>query len=78
MCLAVPARVVSRESDDAVVEMHGNRLRVSSVLTPEARAGEWVLVHAGFAISVIEERDALETWDYLKQAYDGEMLNEEL
>ena len=72
MCLAVPGRVIECAGDDALVDFQGNRLKVSRVLTPEAQAGDWVLVHAGFAISTIEERDALETWSYLEQcqAYD--------
>ena len=72
MCLAVPGKVIECAGDDALVDFQGNRLKVSRVLTPEAQAGDWVLVHAGFAISTIEERDALETWSYLEQcqAYD--------
>ena len=39
------------------------------MLTPEAEVGDWVLVHAGFAIARIDEQDALETWDYLEAAF---------
>ncbi len=66
MCLAVPALVVEAAGDEAVVDLQGNRLRISAVLTPRIAPGEWVLVHAGFAIGTVEERDALETWDYLR------------
>jgi len=69
MCLAVPARVLECEGDDALVDLQGNRLRISRVLTPSARPGEWVLVHAGFAISTIEEKDAMETWSYLRRTF---------
>lgn len=72
MCLAVPGKVVSREKDEAFVDFQGNRLKVSMVLTPDAKVGGWVLVHAGFAISEIEEQDALETWSYLKACYEQE------
>jgi hydrogenase expression/formation protein HypC len=72
MCLAVPAQVVEREQDEAVVDLQGSRLRVCATLTPEAGAGDWVLVHAGFSIAQVSERDALETWDYLRAA--GEAL----
>ncbi len=68
MCLAVPGKLVECDGDDAVVELQGNRLSISKVLTPLAQPGQWVLVHAGFAISEIEERDALETWDYLQDS----------
>jgi hydrogenase expression/formation protein HypC len=74
VCLAVPGKIIECHGDDAVVDLQGNRLRISKVLTPEAGTGSWVLVHAGFAISTIEEREALETWEYLKQCYDSEPL----
>ena len=65
MCLAVPGKIIACANDEAVVDFQGNRLRVSTILTPQTAVGEWVLVHAGFAISTIDEKDALETWDYL-------------
>ncbi len=68
MCLAVPGKVVERTGDEAIVDFQGNRVSISSLLTPDIRPGDWVLVHAGFAISRLEEQDARETWDYLKQA----------
>lgn len=68
MCLAVPAKVITAEGEEALVEFGGNRLKVSTVLTPGAAAGEWVLVHAGFAIATLDEAEALKTWDYLRQA----------
>lgn len=67
MCLAVPCRVVERLSDrgetgdEAVVELAGNRRRVSLAFTPEARVGDWVLIHAGVAIQVIDEEEARRT-----------------
>jgi hydrogenase expression/formation protein HypC len=69
MCLAVPGKVVECAGEQALVDFQGNRLKVSLVLTPETREGDWVLVHAGFAISQIEEKDALETWSYLNECY---------
>lgn len=71
MCLAVPGKIVECEGDEATVAFEGNRLRVSRVLTPKAGPGDWVLVHAGFAISTIPESSAMETWDYLKACYSG-------
>ncbi len=67
MCLAVPGKVIECDGDEAVVDLQGNRLRVSKVLTPDVRAGGWVLVHAGFSISTLDEAEAKETWDYLKE-----------
>ena len=68
MCLAVPAKVIRCDGDEAVVELQGNTLEVSRVLTPEAAEGDWVLVHAGFTITQLDEQEARETWDYLRQA----------
>ncbi len=68
MCLAVPARVIERREQTAVVDLQGNRMEVCTALTPEVRAGQWVLVHAGFAITTLSEHEALETWDYLRAA----------
>jgi hydrogenase expression/formation protein HypC len=67
MCLAVPARVIESDGEEAVVDLQGSRLKISRVLTPEANVGDWVLVHAGFAISQIDEDEARQTWEYLKE-----------
>lgn len=73
MCLAVPAKVVEKNGADAVVDLGGNRMSVNVVLTPDVAPDQWVLVHAGFAISMIEEADALDTWKYLKACYGGDL-----
>jgi len=73
MCLAIPAKIVTLEDREAIVDVGGNRLSVNVVLTPRVTVGEWVLVHAGFAIATIEESDALETWRYLRACYDGDL-----
>jgi len=67
VCLAVPGRIIERSGNRALVDFHGNRVRVNTILTPEAPVGSWVLVHAGFAISAIDEEDARPTWDYLNE-----------
>lgn len=65
MCLAVPGKVVRRENGEALAEMHGTTIRVSTVLVPEVKEGDWVLVHAGFAIQVLSETDVAATWAVL-------------
>ena len=67
MCLAVPGQIVERQGDLAQVDFQGNRLQISVLLTPEAEAGDWVLVHAGFAIGELEESEARQTWAYLRE-----------
>ena len=66
MCLAIPGKIIERANDQAVIDLQGNRVKISTVLTPDAAVGNWVLAHAGFAISLIDETDALETWEWLR------------
>ncbi len=68
MCLAVPGQIIEKRETDATVDFQGSRVDISLMLTPEAKAGDWVLVHAGFAISLLDEDEARETWSYLAEA----------
>jgi hydrogenase expression/formation protein HypC len=61
MCLAVPVHVIARDGDAAEVEIGGVKRLVSVVLTPEVKVGDYVLLHTGYAISVIDEAEAKET-----------------
>jgi hydrogenase expression/formation protein HypC len=61
MCLAVPLQVKRIDGVMAEVEMGGVSREISLALTPEAQVGDYVLVHTGFAISVLDEAEALET-----------------
>jgi len=72
MCLAIPARIIELEGDKAVVDAMGNRWRVRTTLLPEAKLGDLVLIHAGFAISLVNEEEARQTWDLLKEIDDFE------
>ena len=63
MCLAVPARIVKLEQDRAVVDAMGNLWKAKTTLLPEAKLGDVVLVHAGFAISLVDEDEAKQTWE---------------
>ena len=67
MCLAVPVKVVSIEGNEAEVEIGGVKRRVSIILTPEARVGDYVLLHTGYAINVIDEAEAQETLKILEE-----------
>ena len=62
MCLAVPARIVELEEDRAVVDAMGNRWNCRTTLTPDVKLGDIVLIHAGFAITTVEEEEAQKTW----------------
>ncbi len=67
MCLAVPALVKSIQGTQAEVEIGGVSRRVSTYLTPEVSIGDYVLLHAGFAIRVIDKGEAGETLKLLRQ-----------
>ena len=62
MCLAIPALVVRRlEAEEALVDAGGVEKRVSLALLPEAAAGDYVIVHAGYALSRLDPEEALRT-----------------
>ena len=61
MCLAIPALVKSIEGDEAEAELGGISRRISIILTPEVKVGDYVLLHTGYAINVIDEEEAEET-----------------
>jgi len=70
MCLAIPARIVELEGDKAVVDVMGNRFRAKTTLLPEAKLGDLILIHAGFAISLVDEEEAKETWQLIAEIND--------
>lgn len=66
MCLAVPAEITHICGQEAQVVIGGVKRHVSLMLTPEARVGNYVVVHAGFAISVLDTEEARETLEWLR------------
>ncbi len=75
MCLAVPGQVISVEGDDELsrvgrVSFDGVVKEVSLACVPEARPGDYVIVHVGFALSVVDEREARAIFDTLRQMGD--------
>lgn len=67
MCLAVPAKVLDIAGSVARVSVHGVEREASLMLLPEAKLGDYVLVHAGFAMQIVEEKDAEETYALLAE-----------
>lgn len=67
MCLAIPARIVELEDDRAVVDAMGNRFSARTTFLPDARLGSIVLVHAGFAIALVNEDEAKKTWQLIEE-----------
>jgi hydrogenase expression/formation protein HypC len=67
MCLAIPARIVKLEDDRAIVDAMGNQFNAKTTLLSNAKLGDLVLVHAGFAISTIDEDEARKTWELIEE-----------
>ncbi len=67
MCLAIPAQVKSIYGQQADVEVGGVSRRISIWLTPEVEVGDYVLLHTGYAINVIDEAEAAETLKLLQE-----------
>ena len=67
MCLAIPARIIELDGDRAVVDAMGNRWKAKTTLLPEAKLGDLVLIHAGFAISLVDEEEAKKTWQMIAE-----------
>lgn len=71
MCLAIPALITEKKSDNlATAEILGVTREVALDLTPQANVGDYVLVHAGFAIEVVDANYAKETIELVKQLED--------
>jgi hydrogenase expression/formation protein HypC len=72
MCLAIPGKVLSVTGDDPLsragrVSFSGVVREVSLACVPEAKVGDYVLVHVGFALSIVDEEEANRIFDYLHQ-----------
>jgi hydrogenase expression/formation protein HypC len=67
MCLAIPALVKTINGHQAMVDIEGTTREVSLQLTPEAKVGDYVLLHTGYAISVIDADEAEETLKLLRE-----------
>ena len=58
------------EANNAVVDAMGNRWKAKTTLLPEAKLGDLVLIHAGFAISLVDEEEAKKTWQLIAEIND--------
>ena len=72
MCLAVPGKIVNISNDEPLsrkgkVDFSGILKEVSLAYVPEATTGDYVIVHAGFAISKVDEEEAMKVYEYLKE-----------
>jgi len=81
MCLAVPGKIISIEGTDPIfrcgkVNFGGIHKQINLAYVPEAKVGDYVLVHVGFAISTIDEAEAQEVFEYLRQLGELSELEE--
>lgn len=80
MCLAVPGKIVAILDEDLLtrrgkVDFGGIQKEVNLAFVPEARVGDYVMVHVGIAISVVDEAEAHRVFEYLQQIDELEELN---
>ena len=75
MCLGIPARVMERNGDAAVVELGGVRREISLMLLDDVSVGEWVIVHAGFAIGKLSEEEAEQTLSLFREIADASEIH---
>jgi hydrogenase expression/formation protein HypC len=81
MCLAVPGKIVSIDNSDSVfrsgrVNFGGVVKQINLAYVPEAAIGDYVLVHVGFAISTIDEAEARQVFEYLREIGEFAKLDE--
>lgn len=82
MCLAIPGQLLSVSGDDPLtrtgkVSFGGIVKEVNLAYVPEANVGDYVIVHVGFAISVVDEEEALQVFEYLRQMDELAELQEQ-
>jgi len=80
MCLAVPGKLISVDDNPALmrtgkVNFGGILKEVNLAYTPEANIGDYVLVHVGFALSIVDEAEANQVFEYLRQMDELAELN---
>lgn len=68
MCLAIPSKITHIENDMATIDVDGVQREASLLLLEDAQVGDYVIVHAGFAIHKIDEEAAMETLNLLREA----------
>ena len=68
MCLAIPSKITKIENNMATIDVDGVQRQASLLLLEDAKVGEFVIVHAGFAIQKIDESAAQETLSLLREA----------
>jgi hydrogenase expression/formation protein HypC len=69
MCLGIPLKVVKiKENNEALVSMGESYIEISTIFTPDVKEGDYVIVHAGFSISILSKDELMEVNEALKDA----------
>jgi len=81
MCLAVPGKLIGIRGDDPLtrsgkVDFGGIIKEINLAFVPEAREGDYVLVHAGIALGLVDEKEAARVFQYLEEIYSGDARGE--
>jgi len=78
MCLSIPAKIISIKGDMAKVSVGGAEYEASIQMVPEAKTGDYIIMHTGFAIQIIDEEEAAETLKTFQEFKDlNQMLDQE-
>ncbi|MHA1234476.1 MAG: HypC/HybG/HupF family hydrogenase formation chaperone [Promethearchaeota archaeon] len=75
MCLAIPGKIVSIDGNTAVVDFDGIEQEVIIALVLNPEVGKYVIIHAGYAIEQMEEKDAMEAIDQWKEIAEDQSLD---
>ena len=71
MCLAVPLKIVEIDGKDGIGEMDGVRRRIRTDFIPQAKVGDYCVVHAGFAIETLDPKQAEENLKAIREVADA-------
>ncbi|MCM3766679.1 HypC/HybG/HupF family hydrogenase formation chaperone [Neobacillus niacini] len=77
MCVGVPAKVIEKHEYNAIVDVMGSRTTVGTIFVPEVELGDYVIVHAGQAMSIVDEtyaKQSVEEWRKLVHARNSETV----
>jgi hydrogenase expression/formation protein HypC len=72
MCLAIPAKVKELRGDTALVDVSGIRREANVMMTPDVKVGDYIIMHAGFAIQILDTREAEKTLKLLEEIVASE------
>ena len=71
MCVAIPLKITDKNDKDGICEMNGVRRHIRLDLVPKASVGDYVIVHAGFAIEILKEKQALENLEAIREVEEA-------